>query len=276
VTTRQSASLVHQDEVKRGSVHPEPKAPPLGGGEAPTAQSGFFTLLPCYTSDMNARVHPPVNAATPLWDISPPVTTDSAVFPGDTPYSQRWCAVIAPGCPVNVSAVTLSPHVGAHADAPLHYDAQGLPVGALALDAFIGTCRVIHAMDCGALIQWRHLEHAVQHLPPRVLVRTYARAPDRWDAHLTAYAPETIERLHAAGVRLIGIDTASIDPADSKQLPSHHMIRRYDMRVLENLVLDAVPEGDYELIALPLKWMQADASPVRAILRALPVSASAA
>jgi len=204
-----------------------------------------------------------------FWDISPPVAQDSPVFPGDTPYSQRWCATIAPGCPVNVSALTLSPHVGAHADAPLHYDAHGAPIGALALDAFIGACRVIHAIDCGALIEWRHLEHAVDRLPPRVLVRTYAKAPSQWDARLTAYAPQTIERLHAAGVRLIGIDTASIDPADSKALPSHKAIRRYDMRVLENLVLDAVPEGDYELIALPLKWMQADAAPVRAILRGL-------
>ena len=42
------------------------------------------------------------------------------------------------------------------------------------------------------------------------------------------------------------------------------------MRVLENLVLDAVPEGDYELIALPLKLTTADASPVRAVLRELP------
>jgi len=209
-----------------------------------------------------------------FWDISPPVAQDSPVFPGDTPYSQRWCATIAPGCPVNVSALTLSPHVGAHADAPLHYDAQGAAIGAVGLDAFIGPCRVIHAIGCGARIEWQHVAHAMQDasrppLPPRVLVRTYAQAPRQWDNDLTAYAPETVERLADLGVRLIGIDTASIDPADSKQLPSHNVIRRRDMRVLENLVLDDVPEGDYELIALPLKLMQADASPVRAILRTL-------
>jgi len=210
-----------------------------------------------------------VHLESRIWDISPPVSVESPVFPGDTQYRQQWSARIQPGCPVNVSAITLSPHVGAHADAPLHYDARGLAVGALALDAFVGACRVIHAIGCGALIEWRHLQHAVQNLPPRVLVRTYAQAPTQWDGRLTAYAPETIERLHAAGVRLIGIDTASIDPADSKTLPSHMTICRHDMRVLENLVLDAVPEGDYELIALPLKLMQADASPVRAILRRL-------
>jgi len=206
-----------------------------------------------------------------LWDISPPVEAASPVFPGDTPYRQQWSAQIGPGCPVNVSALTLSPHVGAHADAPLHYDPQGAAAGALDLAPFLGPCRVIHAIGVRPLIRWQHLEHAVQQLPPRVLVRTYQRAPiDRWDPALPAFAPETVERLFEAGVRLIGIDSASIDPADSKQLPSHQVIRRHDLRVLENLQLDEVPEGDYELIALPLKLMQADASPVRAVLRALP------
>jgi arylformamidase len=206
-----------------------------------------------------------------LWDISAPVHPRSPVFPGDTPYQQQWCATIAPGCPVNVSALTLSPHVGTHADAPLHYDAEGAAIGAVALEAFLGPCRVVHAIGCGPLIGWEHIAHAMaEPLPPRVLVRTYAQMPvDRWDGALTAFAPETVERLADRGVVLIGIDTASIDPADSKPLPSHQVIRRRGLRVLENLVLDAVPEGDYELIALPLKLTEADASPVRAVLRAL-------
>ncbi len=203
-----------------------------------------------------------------LWDISPPVHAGTPVFPGDTPYRQRWAATLAPGCPVNVSEITLSPHVGAHADAPLHYDPAGAAIGALDLTPYLGDCRVIHAIGRGPLVEWSHLEHAAHRLPPRVLVRTYRHAPvDRWDADLTAFAPATIERLAALGVTLVGIDTASIDPAASKTLDSHQAIRRLGLRVLENLVLDAVPEGDYELIALPLKLMSADASPVRAVLR---------
>lgn len=205
-----------------------------------------------------------------IWDISPPVHEGAPVFPGDTPYQQRWAARIGPRCPVNVSEITLSPHVGAHADAPLHYDPAGATIGNVDLTPFLGTCRVIHAIGKGALIEWEHIAHAVADLPPRVLVRTYQRAPvECWDGALAAYAPATIERLAALGVRLVGIDTASIDPADSKTLDSHQAIRRLDLRVLENLVLDAVPEGDYELIALPLKLVSADASPVRAVLREL-------
>ena len=203
-----------------------------------------------------------------IWDISPPVAPGSPVFPGDTPYAQEWSAALGPGCPVNVSRITLSPHVGAHADAPLHYDSDGATIGQVDLEPYLGRCRVIHAIDCGPLIEWRHVEHASRDLPPRVLVRTYERAPvDAWDEKLSAYAPETIERLAARGVKLVGIDTASIDPAPSKTLDSHQVIRRLGLRVLENLVLDDVPEGDYELIALPLKLMTADASPVRAVLR---------
>ena len=205
-----------------------------------------------------------------IWDISSPLHPGSPVFPGDTAYRQHWTATMAPGCPVNVSSLTLSPHVGSHADAPLHYQAEGEPVGALDLLPYLGPCRVIHAIGCGPLIEWRHLAHALQDLPPRVLVRSYERMPvDHWDAALSAFAVETLERLADLGVLLVGIDTASIDPADSKTLPSHQLIRQRGLRVLENLVLDAVPEGDYELIALPLKLMLADASPVRAILREL-------
>ncbi|MGZ5196140.1 MAG: arylformamidase [Ramlibacter sp.] len=203
-----------------------------------------------------------------LWDISPPVAIGTPVFPGDTPYAQEWSVKLAPGCPVNVSRITLSPHVGAHADAPLHYDPQGAPIGDVDLTPYLGPCRVIDAIGKGPLVCWEHLEHALRDLPPRVLVRTYERMPvDHWDTQLAAYAPETIERLAALGVMLVGIDTASIDPAESKTLDSHQVIRRLGLRVLENLVLDDVPEGDYELIALPLKLMTADASPVRAVLR---------
>lgn len=205
-----------------------------------------------------------------LWDISPPLHAATPPFPGDTPYRQEWAARIGPGCPVNVSAVTLSPHLGAHADAPLHY-ADGAPaIGAVALAPYLGRCRVIHALGAGALVQPDHLAHALSGpLPPRVLVRTAVRAPTTWSEQFSAFAPETIDWLADRGVRLVGIDSQSVDPATSKDLPSHHRLLARDLRVLENLVLDEVPEGDYELIALPLRLVEADASPVRAVLREL-------
>jgi arylformamidase len=91
----------------------------------------------------------------------------------------------------------------------------------------------------------------------------------QFDAQLTGFDPDCVQHLADLGVLLIGTDSASIDPAESKALPSHQTIRKRGLRVLENLLLDDVPEGDYELIALPLKLMTADASPVRAVLREL-------
>jgi arylformamidase len=206
--------------------------------------------------------------ARQIWDISPPVDPSSPVFEGDVRYRQRWTFEIQPGaCPVNVSEITLSPHTGAHADAPLHYSAAGASVGALALEPYLGPCRVVHALNCGALIEPVHLQPHLSHLPPRVLVRTAARASQAWTPPFAAYAPATVALLASLGVQLIGIDTPSIDPADSATLDSHQLILKHNMRVLENLVLDDVAEGDYELIALPLKLVSADASPVRAILR---------
>jgi len=205
-----------------------------------------------------------------IWDISPPVDATSPVFPGDTAYRQQWAAEIGPDCPVNVSAITLSPHVGAHADAPLHYDPQGVAVGALPLEPYLGHCRVIHAIDASPLIELAHVQHALADVPPRVLIRTYRRFPvDQFDSALIGVDPRLVHALADRGVALIGLDSASLDPADSKALPSHQAIRARGVRVLENLLLDDVPEGDYELIALPLKLVTADASPVRAILREL-------
>jgi len=70
-----------------------------------------------------------------LWDISPPVHAGSPVFPDDAPYGSVWAARIGPGCPVNVSTITLSPHTGAHADAPLHYDDEGAAIFGDVVDA---------------------------------------------------------------------------------------------------------------------------------------------
>ncbi len=204
-----------------------------------------------------------------VYDISPAVRPGFPVFPGDSPFALRWTWKLGPGCPVNVSEVSMSPHTGAHADAPLHYDDAGASIGEVALEPYLGPCRVIHAIG-SALVEPHHVAHRLAGTPPRVLVRSYRRAPvEAWDSGFAAFAPATIELLHQHGVRLVGIDTPSLDPEASKTLDSHQAVRRHRMAILEGIVLDEVAEGDYELIALPLRWQGLDASPVRAVLREL-------
>jgi arylformamidase len=171
---------------------------------------------------------------------------------------------------VNVGRITLSPHTGAHVDAPLHYSADGAAIGAVALEVYIGPCRVLHCLDSGDLVQPGQLEGRLHDVPERVLLRTCRQAPlAAWDPAFTAVARETVDLLASLGVRLIGIDTPSLDPQQSKTMDSHRAVARHGMAILEGVVLDDVPEGDYELIALPLRFANLDASPVRAILRPL-------
>ncbi len=207
-----------------------------------------------------------------LWDISPVVSPDLPVWPGDTCFSSSTTWEIADGCPVKVSRMTMSTHTGAHCDAPSHYDAQGLAIDAVALDPYLGPCRVIHCIGAG-VVEPHHIADALDALPPRVLLRTYTCAPQTgWDAGFSTVAPAAIALLARHGVKLIGIDTPSLDPQDSKTLDAHHAVRGYRMAILEGIVLDAVAQGDYELIALPLKLGGMDASPVRAILRSLRIT----
>ncbi|WP_166366581.1 arylformamidase [Pseudomonas akapageensis] len=204
------------------------------------------------------------------WDISPPLNPQTPTWPGDTPFAQERVWQLGADCPVNVGRITLSPHTGAHVDAPLHYSADGLAIGAVALDTYMGPCRVMHCLGCGPLVEPRHIEHLLQDVPPRVLLRTWRQAPlTEWDPDFSAVAPATVELLASLGVRLIGIDTPSLDPQSSKTLDAHQAIARAHMAILEGIVLDLVPEGDYELIALPLRFTDLDASPVRAVLRPL-------
>lgn len=211
------------------------------------------------------------HAMTTLWDISPPVDPATPVWPGDTPVTVERVWRMEAGSPVNVARLTLSPHTGAHTDAPLHYDADGAPIGAVPLDAYLGPCRVIHCIGASPVVTPDAVAAALDGVPPRVLLRTYAHAPvAQWDPDFCAVAPDTIDLLAERGVKLIGIDTPSLDPQESKTMDAHRRIRAHRMAILEGIVLDAVPAGDYELIALPLKLATLDASPVRAVLRALP------
>nr|MBA3812812.1 arylformamidase [Caulobacteraceae bacterium] len=173
-------------------------------------------------------------------------------------------------CPVNVAKLTLSPHTGAHADAPLHYDPAGGAVDALDLDRYLGPCRVVDARHADSLVRPRDIAASLKDPPPRILLRTFERFPaDAWVSAFTAASAELIDDLADRGVILVGLDSPSMDPEASKDLPAHNAIRRRGLSILEGLVLDDVPFGDYELIALPLRLAGLDASPVRAVLRAL-------
>jgi len=201
-----------------------------------------------------------------LWDISQALRPSLPVWPGDTAFAIRRSWRMEDGSPVNVSALTMSTHSGAHADAPLHYAEGASDIASLDLEPYLGLCEVIDCRAAKGVITPEDIGALAG--AERVLLRSYKRFPqDRWDENFTAIAPETIDWLAARGVRLVGIDSPSIDPQESKTMDAHKAILRHDMRVLEGLVLDDIVPGLYELIALPLRIEGGDAAPVRAVLR---------
>ena len=205
-----------------------------------------------------------------VYDITQPLRTGIPVWPGDTDYVEDRVWAIGPDCPVNVSRLTLSTHTGTHADAPLHYDGAGAPIGAVDLDIYLGPALVLHMTPGLDRVAVAHLAGRVPAGTRRLLLRTYARFPhDAWDSAFTAMDADAIDWLAGHGVRLIGVDAPSLDPQTSKTMDAHMAVRRHGMAILEGLVLDAVPEGIFELIALPLRLATADAAPVRAVLRVI-------
>lgn len=203
-----------------------------------------------------------------IWDISQPLHSGLPVWPGDTAFGQAGTWQIGDGSPVNVSALTMSTHSGAHADAPLHYAAAAPDIASVDLSPYLGECLVVDARDAGPLILPDHLPDLAG--VERILFRTFDAFPHQaWVDETTAIAPATIDALALAGVRLVGLDGPSIDPQSSKTMDAHLAVLRHDVRVLEGLVLDDVLPGRYELIALPLPIVGGDASPVRAVLREL-------
>jgi arylformamidase len=204
-----------------------------------------------------------------LYDISPTISARLAVWPGDTPPRRDVLLDIARGDNITLSTLHSTVHLGAHADAPSHYGDGAPAIDARSVELYLGPCQVMHVNIP------RKTRLAVGQLPgpirlPRVLLATGSFPdPQVFNEDFAALSPELIQYLSGQGVRLVGIDTPSVDLFDSKDLPSHHAALAHDLALLEGLVLADVPEGIYELIALPLKLAGFDASPVRAILRTL-------
>ena len=202
-----------------------------------------------------------------FYDITPPISERLSVWPGDTRPTREVLCDMRQGANLTLSTLHATVHLGAHVDAPNHYG-QGAPaIHERSLDYYLGPCQVIRVVTPrGHRLRPQELRAPVR--APRVLLATGTFPdPDNFNEDFAALSPELVEALHAQGVILIGIDTPSVDLFDSKDLAAHRAFLTRDMAILEGLVLRDVPEGVYELIALPLRLVGFDASPVRAVLR---------
>lgn len=213
-----------------------------------------------------------------LYDITPPITLSLAVWPGDTPPSREVLLDMRKGDNLTLSTLRATVHLGAHADGPSHYGVDAPAIDERSLDYYLGPAQVVHVdVPCGERITCEMFaaaqpqqSRAVPSPVSRVLIATGSYPdPTNWTQDFAALAPELVDALHERGVKTIGIDTPSVDLFDSKDLPAHKRFLANDMAILEGLMLNDVPAGVYELIALPLKLVGFDASPVRAVLRTI-------
>jgi len=207
--------------------------------------------------------HPP----SILFDISPEISSELAVFPGDTAFSQNVLMDCKKGDHIGLSAFTTTPHLGAHVDAPNHYHADGVGISQRSLQYYYGPCQVIEvSLPRGERITPAHIQdHKI--IASRVLFKTNSFPnPNVWNKDFNSLSAELVDELATHGVILVGIDTPSIDLSEDQILQSHHKVHQHNMAILEGIVLTEVPEGTYTLCALPLKMKGLDASPVRAVL----------
>lgn len=205
----------------------------------------------------------------PIFDISRTLSCESPPWPGDTPFRFALSWKIAEGASVNVGAIEMSTHNGTHADAPYHFAADGKTIDQVAPEIFLGSATVIDlAGFVRPEIAVSDLERALTgNEVTRLLLKT-----DGWlegapfPQSIPVVAAEVADWLRGRGVKLLGVDLPSVDAIDSKSLPNHHALAAAGISILENLNLEKIAAGDYQLAALPLKIAGGDAAPVRAVL----------
>lgn len=199
-------------------------------------------------------------------DITQALSSQTAAWPGDASFELDWTLHAARGDNVTLSRVSFSPHVGTHADAPAHYDADGSLTGAFELGAFLGPARVIDARGASS-VDLNLLESLGALGAARLLVRSLPELqPERFSSDFPPLAPEAADALVRSGLRLYGTDAPSVDPVQSAAMSAHRVLGAAGVPILENLDLTLAEPGDYDLVALPLKMVEAEAAPVRAVL----------
>jgi arylformamidase len=206
-----------------------------------------------------------------IYDITRTISPSIAVWPGDTPFSFEQLLFIERGASVNLTTLTISAHTGTHVDAPWHFDQSGSHPNSLPLDSYVGKAHVVSIpRQQGGIIP---SDFAGKHLEglERLLIHSWmSDLPDsEWNPNFPYPTVELADWLAGKGVRLLGLDSPSVDRWDDPEIPTHHRLHQHGILNLENVTLRGVPDGVYELIALPLKLDRVCGSPVRAILRTI-------
>jgi len=210
-----------------------------------------------------------------IWDISRTLSKDFAEWPGDEAFHYRLTRETAKGQTVNLGAITMSVHIGTHADAQFHFDQKGESIEKAPLDIYLGRTTVVDLAQAFLRSKEKHLittedlKSNAEDIAAtsRLLVKT-----GRWSdstifpTQIPVIGTDVPAWLQKNGVKLLGVDLPSMDEIDSKSLQNHHALARAGIAIVESLDLSEVAPGIYNLAALPLKIAGGDGAPMRAIL----------
>lgn len=201
-----------------------------------------------------------------IHDITQPLDTATAVWPGDRAVSMDWTMRRERGDSVNVAALCMTVHAGTHMDGPLHFTDEGAAPADVPLERLIGRARVIDARGRSSL-DADLLDGIDPAAEERLLFRCFERVvPGTFPQPFPAITPALARACAAAGVKLVATEAPSVDPFDSRTLEAHRLLAAGDVAIVENVVLSDVPAGRYSLVALPLRLTETDSAPLRAVL----------
>ena len=202
-----------------------------------------------------------------IWDISLPIQPGMVIYPGN-PEVEFQPSQRLPEDSSNVTQICLGTHTGSHVDAPWHVFEKGIPVDQLPLAELVGRCRVLDLTQVEKAVTWPDLLAKQVKPGERLLLKT-SNSFRGWQEFYSDYVyldGEAAEQLADLPVRLVGVDYLSIKQRGSSDHRPHTALLEKNIPILEALDLSQVPEGEYYLVALPLKLVGLDGSPVRAVL----------
>lgn len=200
-------------------------------------------------------------------DISQPLTNDIGHWPGVTPFSYSLTHTKQQIGSANIGKITTCLHTGTHVDAPFHFDDDGKTIEQLPIESFIGRARVVDISHLAKITPDDFRDICFQHVSKLLLKTSLPNNPKKFPEEIPEMDFSIASFLQRKGVQLLGVDLPSVDPLTSKELPTHHAPHQHGIHILENIMLDHVEEGIYELIALPLAIHGGDGSPVRAVIK---------
>lgn len=207
-----------------------------------------------------------------LYDVSLPISDELPIWPGDPGISMTLSNSLSCGDAANVTRLTMGVHTGTHIDAPCHFEPGGISIDKVSLDVLMGPCRVFDLTGIKESIGRSDLEKLDFAVVVRVLLKTrnsewWARGEKKFQKQFIHLREDGAGFLLERGVKLVGVDYLSVERFKSPDHATHQALLRREVVIVEGLDLNAVPAGDYELFALPIKLKGADGAPTRVVLR---------